>query len=141
MNWLEIFSPEKFIEDMIELGQIEQDEIEREDPYGCMVTKLCHNACGWMYKEVRENYPHLLENLYLVTGSYKLGGIFGVLRVDHSWVEYRAENKNLILDLTFSQFRKTEDKLYISLRDDDFKEWASASFKDTLKVKELINSL
>ncbi len=137
MEWATIFSPDLFIQDMFERGEIEQHELDREDPYGMMVSTLCHNSVAWMYKRVLDDYPDLLDCLFLVTGSY----IRGDIRMDHSWVEYREYGKATVLDLTLSQFRDTDDKLYIGLLTEKFNEYESVSFGDYDGMKDLILSL
>jgi len=141
MNWNEIFSPDLFIEDMLYREEIHQDELDRKDPYGMMVGKLCHNSVVWMYKRVLEDYPDLLNQLFLVTGSYTMGGIFNDLRMEHSWVEYRKDCSVVVLDLTVSQFRKINDRLYIGECVEDFNEYEAISFGDADKIKELILTL
>ena len=84
MIWKEIFSPDLFLQDMIERGEIDEEELTWE--YGRIVCSLCHNSVAWMYKRILENYPDLLDQLFLVTGSFNM---VGNLRLDHSWIEYR----------------------------------------------------
>ena len=141
MNWKEIFSPELFIEDMLYRGEIEQYEIDESHPYGQMVSKLCHKSIAWMYKRILEDYPELLDNIYLVTGSYSMGGIFSSLRMEHSWLEYRLEKQVVVIDLTVSQFRKISDELYVGDRSIDYKEYSSICCSNFDDVMDFILSL
>ena len=131
MDWAKIFSPDLFIEDMLMRGEIDEEELS--DPYGMMVTKLCHNSVAWMYKRVLEDYPDLLDQLFLVTGSYTHGSV----RMDHSWVE---DCGGIILDLTASQFRHTKDRLWVGDEHIGYTEQARASFGDYEGIKQLILS-
>lgn len=137
MEWLEIFSPDLFLEDMIYRGEIEQGELDRNDPYGMMVSKLCHNSVAWMYKRVLDDYPDLLDQLHLVTGSFC--GI-GNLRLEHSWVEHRGD-KITVIDLTLSQFQVTKDRLFIADKTDKFNEYESVCFSDYDGMRDLIINL
>ncbi len=137
MKWDEIFSPDRFLQDMYERGEIEKEDLE-DDVYGRVVCSLCHNSVAWMYKTVRDDYPELLGGLYLVTGSFEVCGI-GV-RLDHSWVEYRGDDV-VMLDLTLSQFRVTDKRLYVGKRLVQLNEWESVCFADYEGVKRLLLSL
>jgi len=137
MNWNEIFSPDLFLQDMFERREIYEEELKDEE-YGRVVCSLCHNSVAWMYKRVLEDYPDLLDQLFLVTGSFEVSGL-GV-RLDHSWVEYRGDDV-VMLDLTLSQFRVVDDRLYIGDRIKQLREWESVCFADYEGMKQLILSL
>jgi len=137
MNWNKIFSPDLFLQDMLDRGEIEEEEL-KDDVYGRVVCTLCHNSAAWMYKRIRDDYPDLLDNLFLVTGSYEMG--IGV-KMDHSWVEYRKDNSTVALDLTLSQFRVVKDKLYIGPKIKQLNEWESVCFADYYGMRDLILSL
>lgn len=137
IDWNNIFSPDEFIADMLYRGEIEQWEIDNNLCYGEMVCKLCHNSVSWMYLTVMENYFDFLDQLFLVTGSYCIGGN---LRLEHSWIEYRDGDKVTVIDLTLSQFQVTKDRLYIGDRTDKFIENDSSCFNDRDNMKRLILS-
>ncbi len=136
MNWNNIFNPDLFIQNMLTIGEVEQEEIENNEPYGMMVTNLCNNACTWMCLTCVKNHPNLLPNLYFVTGNYKKS-----FEREHSWVEYRINKSILVLDLTLSQFRCTQDKLYVGPKTKEFNEYASICFTESDKLKEFIIGL
>ena len=54
---------------LFERGEIEEEELDWE--YGRVVCSLCHNSVAWMYKRILDDYPELMENLFLVTGSFE----------------------------------------------------------------------
>ena len=141
MNWNQIFNPNDFIQKMIELDEIESHEIENNDPYHYIVGGLCHNSCAWMFDKVKNNLK-ICKNLYFVTGSYSMEGIFKGLNHDHSWIEYREEGKEtIVIDLTIAQFGKIKDQLYIGKKPIEFNEWEAISFQNQEEVKKLINRL
>lgn len=136
MNWLNIFSPDNFISDMIKLGEVKEEELSWE--YGKMVCTLCHNSVAWMYSHAFKHHPELLENLYVVGGGY---GIRGTVLVPHSWVEYRKEGVVTVLDLTISQFRDIKDKLYVGEKLKNLIENISFCFADKENIESYISSL
>jgi len=137
IDWNKIFSPDLFLQDMVERGEIYEEEL-KDEVYGRVVCSLCHNSVAWMYKRVLEDYPDLLDQLFLVTGSIEVCGLGA--RMEHSWVEYRGD-KIVMLDLTLSQFRVVSDRLYVGDRIKQLNEWGSACFADYENMKELIMSL
>lgn len=137
MQWTKIFNPDKFLERMIQIGELSKEEFNSL-PYHAMVSMLCHNACAWMSAQNLDE--SLREKLHLVTGSYK-HPLFSHLRVNHSWVEFREEGKSpIILDLTLAQFKQDVEKLYVGEKTDSFNEWASASFASPNLI-DLIESI
>src|SRR3990172_12878648 len=119
-----IWNPNDFVNAMLELGEITQEELDDKLPHGAIVTNLCHNACVYMCKiALKKCDEEMLKHVFIVTGSYALSGMFEHLRKEHSWMEYRCDKKTIVFDLTISQFTRNDLKIYIGTKSSRYNEY------------------
>ncbi len=131
--------PSEFVSAMCSIDMIEDWEIISDVPYAQKITKLCNNASAFLYLKLMTS--DIRSKLYLVSGSYALGGIFKDIRHEHSWVEYRDDNTALMIDLTVCQFRDVSDRIYVGPVLEQVNEWESVNFLDNDKCVRLLDSL
>ena len=107
----EVFSPDQFIEDMYERGEINQ--LLHEAPYHELVYRLCHTSCAYMVLRLQQWVSYGMEDIPTDKFWWCHGTVNGC---DHSWVEFREDDQIIVVDLTIAQSYPDMDMLYIGKR-------------------------
>ncbi len=99
--------------------------VDKTKKYNEKVKKLCNNACAYLYTKLIDKFNYNdLKKLEIHTGIFKINN----QEHQHTWIEYKRNNKDYVIDITLCQFDKEIENIYIEEKDKRFKTIKSLNF-------------